>query len=326
MFSLPYFIKHIPVPDRPKLIAALRQAGLYYYENDFTAFESHFTPEFLRHVECEVYRQYLINYPKLAQHITDTISGPNRLHTKAGVNITLQGRRMSGDMCTSLGNGLTNLLLALFLVEEVHGGHLSGFVEGDDGLFATDVELTNTDYANLGFTAKIIRHTDPCHAHFCGMTCTTDGHVIKDPRRVFQTFGWTSSFINAQNRIMDSLLKSKALSLCYELPQCPILGVLGRVAVDLTADVEVTHKETTYRKTPDQFEIAPFEPSDEARLMVEQHYHIPVAVQIMAEQAIRDHDMDRVAELIPNTVLSDSAEELGPYHSQIFADRYVEEG
>jgi hypothetical protein len=324
VFDLPFFIKHVPVPDRPALIAALKAAGLYYYENDFTAFESHFRSTFLRNCECYVYEQYLANYPYLAKKITKTISGKNRLSTTAGVNIELEGRRMSGDMCTSLGNGITNLLLALFLCEEIHHQPVKGFVEGDDGLFATAAILTNEDYASLGFTAKIIRHDDPCEAHFCGMTCTPEGDVIKDPRRVFQTFGWTHSYINAQNDIMDSLLRSKALSLCYELPQCPILGQLGRTALELTEGLDADYKETTYRLTPDSFDIPIFSPTDSARLMVEHHYHIPIADQLRAEEAIREHDMDLLASIIPNTALAYTLEEVGPFHSQVFIDRYLE--
>lgn len=298
-----------------------------YYENDFTAFESHFSPEILRNVECTVYEAYLSKYPKLARYITRTISGTNRLHTKCGIKVNVEGRRMSGDMCTSLGNGITNYLLALYIVSE-KGGSLHGFVEGDDGLFATEVEMTAEDYAQLGFTVKIVEHEDPLEAHFCGMTCSSELEVLKDPRRVFQTFGWTHSFISAGNRVMDSLLKSKALSLCYELPQCPIVGELARVSLELADGVSLTHVESAYgHYHPDEFDIEPFAPSDDARLRVERLFSIPIETQLLAEQAIREHDIDELAKLVPNVWLGDGTEAANPgLHQENFIDRYIEVG
>lgn len=109
---------------------------------------------------------------------------------------------MSGDMCTSLGNGISNYLLAKFLVER-KGGQLRGVFEGDDGLFSTTVLLDEKDYEKLGFTIKIERVDDPTRASFCGMIYTKSGEVVRDPRKVFQNFGWTSSCIHGGRKVMD---------------------------------------------------------------------------------------------------------------------------
>ena len=153
VYELPEFIKHTPVPMRPGKIRALRRAGRRYFQTDFTAFESHFTPKVLDVCECELYRHCLSDCAD-ADFLCSVISGENRMRTRTGVTANVRGRRMSGDMCTSLGNGFTNLMLARFIVHE-KGGKLEGFVEGDDGLFCTDVELDSGDYAKLGFTIKI---------------------------------------------------------------------------------------------------------------------------------------------------------------------------
>jgi len=312
LYQLPYFIKHVPVPQRPALIRALRRAGRRYYENDYTAFESHFTPEFLKACELVLYRHALSRYPELAQVICDTLAGKNRLRTRAGVSLEIEGRRMSGDMCTSLGNGFTNLMLALFIAEENHGT-LEGYVEGDDGIFAVDFEMTAAMFEKLGFTVKIKEHSDPCHAHFCGMTMTDDGTIIKDPRRVFQTFGWTHSFIGAGNGIMDGLLRSKALSLAYELPQCPVIGQLARTALELTTGCDIREEQGLFRKRPDSFDIKPFSPTEDARVLVADIFGISVPVQLTAETAIRDHDMVKLAALIPP--LLDPFSDAAPYGS-----------
>lgn len=304
LFARPEFIKHVPVPDRPALINAMEQAGLKYYSTDFTAFESHFTPEFMRACECKLYT-HVLGDNVYSRYMNDVITGNNVLKTRLGMTFQVQGRRMSGDMCTSLGNGFSNLMLAYFVYYSASGKiDLEGFtayVEGDDGLFASPVPLTGDMYLPLGFTIKMDEIRSPREASFCGLLCSPDNCVIKDPRRVFRSFGWTSSFIDAGPAIMDSLLKSKALSLCYELPQCPILGVLGRVALRKTQKTKLTHRHESYRETPLNFEIPEFAPSQETRDFFAQQFSISAELQLEVEEAIVRGDMETVSGLIPPT-------------------------
>jgi len=220
----------------------MKKAGLFYYENDYKSFEASFVRDLMIAGECQVYSYLLSKYPSDARYINSVLTGVNRLHTRVGVRINLEARRMSGDMCTSVGNGLTNLLIVSYLCQKKKCS-LDAVVEGDDGIFAVSKQLTEHDFRELGFWVEIHEVSDPCKAHFCGMTFAESGEIIKNPRRVLQTFGWTHSYLNAGPKIMDSLLRSKALSLAYELPQCPIVGVLSRVTLELTRAVTLTHVE-----------------------------------------------------------------------------------
>jgi len=317
LYKNPAFIKHVPIPKRPALIKAMIHRGLRYYENDFKAFESHFEPKFMRVCEGQLYKHVLSRYPDDADFIVKVITGRNKLHTSVGIGCTVMGRRMSGDMCTSLGNGFTNLMLFKYICH-LHGGSGEGFVEGDDGIFATNFEMKADDYKKLGFTVEIKELDNPCHGHFCGMTFTETGEIIKDPRKVFATFGWTSSYIHAGNAIMDELLRSKALSLAYELPQCPIVGVLSRVALELTDGIIPGHHESKWGRdmhsvlhTP----VADFAPSNQVRELFAELFDISVETQLAAEQCIREHDMASLALLVP------------PHpHVALYAARYVELG
>lgn len=296
-----HFIKHIPVPERYKHILSLVRSGSKYYENDYKAFESHFTPEILNTIECELYKYLLSKYSADADYICRVITGENRLHTQAGVNCTVTGRRMSGDMCTSLGNGFTNLMLFLYIChkKKMWG---DGYVEGDDGIFATQADLTAQDFAELGFTVEIKELSHPSRGHFCGMTFPENGQNIKDPRKVFETFGWTSSFIHAGSTVMDELLRSKALSLAYEMPQCPILGALSRRALELTMGIEVKHTEDKWGQRWDVILKTPvplFEPALETRQLFQELFNISVEAQIMAEDYIYSDRLDLLSQLIP---------------------------
>lgn len=262
--------------------------------------------------ELVLYEELLADYPDDAAYICSVLKGTNRLHYGSGLRAEVEARRMSGDMCTSLGNGFTNWCLFKFIC---HLKHCSGdgFVEGDDGIFATPAVLTAQDYESCGFTVEIKEIADPCEGHFCGMTFAENGEIIKDPRRVFSTFGWTHSFIHAGHQIMDELLKSKALSLAYELPQCPIVGQLARTALELTAGITANHKEENWHKVPESFKIQEFTPAPATRELFARKFGISVQNQLDAEAAIREHDMDRLAVLIPPGG-----------HTLIYATRYLE--
>jgi len=166
---------------------------------------------------------------------------------------------MSGEMCTSLGNGFTNLMLALFIASLRHG-HLEGYVEGDDGLFATDFELTKEDYLNLGFTMKNVDEVfHPGWASFCGMLFGDSLQIVRSPRRFLENFGWTHSAVHGGEKVMLGLLRAKALSAVYETPHCPIVSVLARRALHHTRGV-------TPRFVNDGFHNTELVPRDESKL------------------------------------------------------------
>lgn len=286
VYSLPSFIKHTPVSERPAKVLALKQSGVRYFATDFTSFESHFTPAIMDAIELELYRHCLQDYPEVSQVITSAIGGENRLRMRNGFSAVLKGRRMSGDMCTSLGNGFTNLVLASYLADK-QGHSLTGFVEGDDGLFATKAVLTKEQYQRIGFRIKIEEIDDPCTASFCGMVFSESGEIIKDPKKFMGQFGWTSSFISAGEEIMLQLLRAKALSAVYETPQCPILGALARRALIKTRGVLPRWVDDGYHKCPpDEFVLPPFKPSDDTRLLFAELYGISPFVQLEIEARV----------------------------------------
>lgn len=314
VYALPEFIKHTPVPDRPEKVRGLRKANRHYYQTDFTAFESHFTMDFLTQCELVLYRHCLgpgANTDFLCNVIGGNL-GHNMLHYRAGVRAAIPSRRMSGDMCTSLGNGFTNLMLAKFLASE-QGKELEGFVEGDDGLFSTEAILTPELYARLGFSIKIEEVEDPCRGSFCGMIFPESGEIIRDPRRFLENFGWTSSFIHAGLPIMQQLLRAKALSACYEAPQCPVVGVLARRALVHTTGAAPRFVDDGYHYCPrDVLNVPAFNPSPDTRVLFAQEFGVSVEVQLAVEAAINADDMVLVSTLLPASI-----------PMQEYANRYV---
>lgn len=290
----PFFIKKVPVNERFKVISSLKRTGWYYYENDYKAFESHFTPELMRTVECALYRAALANDPDDAEFITKVLTGKNKIRFRNGTRVTLKGRRMSGDMCTSLGNGFTNLMVVRHIVRS-KGGSFRGFCEGDDGLFATTVPLTAKDFENLGFTVEIKSLSDPCEGHFCGMTCTEDGTIIKDPRRVFQNFGWSESHVGSSLKVRNELLRAKALSLRCELGTCPIIWKLAQKACAISEGFNPRWSTLDrYHLIADTAKFINHEPTMASRLLMERIFNVPIMTQLKVEQLIEDEQLDDI--------------------------------
>jgi hypothetical protein len=293
--EFPEFIKHTPVSERPSAVRKLRLDGRRYYQTDFTAFESHFTPEV--QYACE---NLLLSWLLGKWHDRNTVlnanSGVNIMKTRMGVGARRKGGRMSGDLWTSLGNGFTNLMLAKFLAYK-QGKELYGFVEGDDGLFSTEADLNVQLYEQLGFTIKIDEVDDPCKASFCGMIFSDSGEIIRDPYRFMAGFGWTQSFIDAGPRIMDELLHAKCLSALCETPQCPIVGSLVRCAlkrVSYTSPRFVDDGYHTYAPGP----LTPFSPSSDTRQLFSELFNVTPELQLQVENEIENDHLDRVMELL----------------------------
>lgn len=329
VYSNPAFIKHTPVVDRPARIATLRRAGRRYFLSDYTAFESHFISSFMDICECELYRHVLSSDLEV-ELMCDIMKGWGVLSTGTGVRCILKGRRMSGEMTTSVGNGFSNLMMATFIAHMKHndynptnGPYIEGFVEGDDGIFSTDIQLEESDFEKLGFTCKLVEVNDPCeclpaepvegedprfgrHAGaFCGVCCSRSGQIIRDPRAFVAGFGWTSSFINAGQGIMDELSAAKALSTLYETPHCPIVAVAARAVL-----AQVRH--CTPRFVPDGYHQATdltaekvfgpgseFAPTDETRDLFARHFGISANNQLLIEQMISRGDLEHIPDLMP---------------------------
>jgi hypothetical protein len=258
-------------------------------------------------VEFELYRHCLSDDEHL-EYMLSILSGINVITTRNGAKIRIKARRMSGEMNTSLGNGFTNLMIIKFFVHEYNRGHankikIDGIVEGDDGLFVILGDVSSDTisefYERLGFLLKVEQIPDPCKASFCGLTFPESGQVVRDPRRFVQKFGWTGSMVNGGPKLMDALLRAKALSAIYETPHCPIVGVLARRALDLTRDVSPRFVRDGFHDIPDEVNVPEFSPLADTRELFAEKFHVNLETQLLIEDAIRRGNMARVAELMP---------------------------
>lgn len=167
--------------------------------------------------------------------IEKVLGGRNLIKNK-NLSLEVEATRMSGEMCTSLGNGWSNLMFNLFMAEE-KGSEIVGVVEGDDGLFRVDGPIASADdFAKLGLNVKLEEHDRVETASFCGQIF--DPHslvVICDPRKVLNSVGWLDAeYVGARRGKQLGLLRAKAWSFGYQYPECPIVSAMARAILRLT--------------------------------------------------------------------------------------------
>ena len=152
-------------------------------------------------LECVLYRYMCSRSPWMSDLIEEfiaAITGPQVCHYP-DLKYSVTGTRMSGDICTSLGNGFSNLVMNLFVASKC-GASIKGFVEGDDGIFSWDVMPDETYFTRMGFNIKLECYEQPSLASFCGR--------VFDPQDLQQVRDRKSTRLNSSHRSLSRMPSS----------------------------------------------------------------------------------------------------------------------
>jgi len=240
LFKRPEFVKKIPVKDRAKYITEmLYQTDKKYIATDYSSFESHFVSEVMHACEFKLYKYMTQNIPGHKQfysYLDDVLAGVNHIDFKNFL-FKIRGCRMSGEMCTSLGNGFSNLMLMLYACKVSGARNVNGVVEGDDGLFVFDgVPPTIGLFKEIGFTIKLEVYDNLSEASFCGLIFDQeDQHIIVEPLSKLVGFAYLPRRYSFSKRSKHlQLLKAKSLSFLFQYPGCPILRSLALYGLRMT--------------------------------------------------------------------------------------------
>lgn len=297
------FIKLVPVRDRPIVVKThLYRDRAKYLVTDYSSFEAHFTKELMQIVEFELYKYMVKDHPAGDQFLSliSSFLGINQMIFKAFA-LSVKATRMSGEMNTSLGNGFSNMILALFLTWKNNPkAKLKGFFEGDDALFTVtphSAAPSAKDYQNMGFNMKeVLEFDDLGEASFCGMLFNPedpDLTIVTDPLKVIAKTGWGGQkYVRAKPRVLNALLRNKGYSVAYSYSGCPILDSFGQYILRATrADAEQEKKlrkhagwwERHQWQLIDKDQLCSKPPRDLTRELVERLYGITVKVQLEVE-------------------------------------------
>lgn len=235
LFAHPAFIKHVPAHQRAAYIKGMLNTEGLFYITDYTSFEGIFIPKLLDCLEFVLYRHMLRNFPAVLNDICHALGGVNKCRYR-GFCIKTLGTRMSGDMCTSLGNGFSNMMLMNYVCAKNGIDHI-GIYEGDDGILKANKPIEQRMFRGLGVDIKLVQVARPDLGAFCGLVCAEDGTGITDPRKMLLNFGWSHSPYARHPHLSLELLRAKAMSVVYEYPRCPIVTAIGMMGLRLTGGV-----------------------------------------------------------------------------------------
>lgn len=304
LFSLDWFIKQIPVSERPKalrdkLISTMGPDNDDFIFTDYTAFEAHFIEPIMKVTSYQLFSHMLRNAGFRSQWMNMyrySVMGRNKVQFK-NLGVGINATRMSGEMDTSLSNGFANLMFFLFLVRE-NGGVATGFVEGDDGIFRVTPASacpTKEQFERLGLTIKIGHTKHLAEASFCGQVYSMDDLVVvADPLETLTRVGWTNKrYVHCNYTTRLGLLRARAYSLVHQYNGAPMLAALGYRLLELTRGTKIrrsiveTEDEWHRRRLVAALSVGippPKQVGAATRALVEKLYGVSVQQQIDFEQ------------------------------------------
>lgn len=271
IFNSPWFIKKLPIPDRPKAIADKIEKYMNKFMTDFSSFEATFGRELMA-IERAIY-EWFLEYNGRKTEILELydkgINARNYITFKNFV-MSVSRRRMSGEMNTSEGNGIMNLMMTFFLCEESGDRDYDAFFEGDDSIVGTcNGNPTPEQYEELGANIKIDKPTSWNEGSFCGMVFHEEVlDNVSDPVEALMSYGYTTmQYTSACDNKLHALLKAKSFSLLYQYPGCPILRELGLYGLRVTHHIEEDYMMKTIAKS----KICGYERSLYEEVMINKH-------------------------------------------------------
>lgn len=301
LFKMPWFIKKVPVCDRPRVIAEMLIPGFVAWATDYTSFESLFQEQIMKNTEFKLYHHMLGDAcPSLLRFMIFTLAGMNAIHHK-NLQCKIKACRMSGEMNTSLANTFSNLMFALFYLYSIHVDPGPGKYEGDDGLqmVPEGTPEPTTFFSDMGLRLKIEVHSSLTTASFCGVvTDIVDLVNLTDPRKAMASFGWGSMcYVGSRSATRMKLLRCKAFSMAYQYRGCPILDQLAHAALKFTRSYDISDFVTHLKIEPHKLEIlmaalakapeivkaGPLTPTANSRKVIVEVYGITEDVQINLE-------------------------------------------
>ncbi len=242
------FIKYVPVHERPQyIIDLLHKLAVKFKSSDYTSFEAHFNPDIMQDCEMQLF-EHMLQHVDNGQRMIDFIRyakylNPNMCFFKDFL-IKVTGKRMSGEMDTSLSNGFSNLMFLLYSAEvnAIDPDTVLAVIEGDDALCVIYGHIPDKFYKDFGLSVKIEQHDNLEYASFCGLVFDLkDRAIVTDIFDAMATFGWTTqNYLNASDLTLKSILRCKALSMAYQYKHCPILSKFSYKMLQLTAGVDIT--------------------------------------------------------------------------------------
>lgn len=302
-FSKEFTSKGIPPEDLARVIPERIGEG-EFWETDHDSFEGHFTPAIQDAVEVQFYKYMTAQVPGHDQFwdwLDKVLLGEHRIVMNSS-ELTVTSKRMSGDMCTSLGNTLTNLCLIKF-VEQEKGAEYRVVCEGDDGALSVirGEPPVESDFITLGFKIKMVHHDSFAVGGYCKCFPLPSGGQATNPLTTLVKFPWLGKqYLRANDALRRRLLRLKAMSILASY-RCPVItpfaqwvwhatgndsDVRGTVDAMRASDWERDWLITCLNDGDALARGLAYRPTTADRVAVEELFGIPVGAQELFERTL----------------------------------------
>lgn len=291
----PYYIKGMTPQQLIESMSEKFKGQGLFIETDYSSFEGSYTVKYQHAVEWRLFKHMLQNNPHVLKLLAPCyqVKGHNNKVFNPFITATFSGSRMSGDLWTSSMNGFSNLMNMLFLAQEKHVA-LTGYVEGDDGLFAVNnANIQPQDYKSLGFSIKLDYQTEISDCAFCQKIFHPETKTLLGPPILLNKAGWTASkvYFNTPKEVHDELYKAVCMSYLSLYANCPVLGPffesnLSKVIGSRARFEDIWWKDQM-KNIPKKFKCGTIQMAD--RLLYEKRFGISVDTQINFENWARKH-------------------------------------
>jgi hypothetical protein len=339
-----FFFKHVKQEDQFDLIDSFNQDGCVVLETDHTNFEGSISAENQLTCEHQFYAKALVKQdPRILAVFRRLACEDVKCHFRNST-LSMHSIRMSGEMYTSLGNGLTNLMSMHYVIDSLKSTPWPLFkclVEGDDGLTSVsrsiDTSQIETGFNELGFEVKMIVHPDATTASFCGRTFNTKTRTIMtDPTYVAFTSGYSFSSTALNKKNLPMLTALKGFSLRSQYPKCPIVWAVAARMIR-TGGQDVPALQRFMARYPGAHDVRQTEilnsalkdctmfaqPDMASRALFDEIYHIPIDVQLRVEKQLNDGvgwcDVPLMSEFTPESWQRNFGD-LAPYYDEAFSN------
>jgi len=305
IFKLKWFVKYVPVEQRPQYVIdligqpligsnvdgvvegddGLFQIGGEYFVTDHSQYEAAFTRDVMEDCEEPLYEFMLSSHPKVLAKFRKYyayIKGVNRIKFRH-FSMSCTAKRMSGEMNTSLGNGWGNLMSFLFECKRSNN------------------KPTAAGLALNGFTVKLEKVRSIYESSFCGFMFHPDDKIIvKNPLDFLIQFGWLpQKYINAKDSVLMGLYRCKAISLLHSFYRSPIVDAFARYVLRMTSGFAVrqyyndNYMYTRVNYALDRFNRGLLPKMDTplpTRILVQDKFGISVEIQLKTEEFFNNLD------------------------------------
>lgn len=312
--KMPQFIKKIPHDQRADYITQyLFKPGYYYFSTDYEAYETHFVRLMMISVEFQLYKRLAPNNAEGRQFIKDleVLLETNHCSNKL-LDAWIRATRMSGENCTSLGNGFSNLIFTKFACHK-SGASCKAVVEGDDGLVRTNKKIDPQIFKKLGLIVKFKDEPILSESSFCGLISDEMSRQdVSNPYKILAKFGWSNrNYVGSSADTRRYLAVAKAYSYTYMYPHLPVVRPFCDYILR-TVEKPKMYKILKYINKLDMYtrqsylealdahannKVPDFNPDIATRNLVDKLFEISVSTQYKCEDYLRSLSEYQVVDL-----------------------------